>query len=61
MSRKLASPKRRTLLAAALATCLMGGFSVNATAAELDKVHFLIPGGAGGGSEPWRPPSVVSE
>lgn len=45
------SIKRRTLLAAAITGCLLSSltFSVSASDAALDKIHFLIPGGAGGG------------
>ncbi len=49
MKRSSFSMKRRTLLAAAMAGCLMGSFSVQAASAKLDTIHFLIPGGAGGG------------
>ena len=38
---------KKTLLAAMLTTCLAAGASVNAMAQE--SIHFLIPGGAGGG------------
>ena len=41
---------RRGLLASALATCLaLGAPASAALAQEVDKLHFLIPGGAGGG------------
>ena len=44
------SIKRRTLLAAAITGCLLSSFSFSVAAeAKLDKIHFLIPGGAGGG------------
>ncbi|MEH6823414.1 MAG: tripartite tricarboxylate transporter substrate-binding protein [Motiliproteus sp.] len=43
----LITRKRSTLLAATLATCLTAGASCSALAVE--SVHFLIPGGAGGG------------
>ncbi|WP_027855936.1 tripartite tricarboxylate transporter substrate binding protein [Marinobacterium jannaschii] len=43
----LFSRKRSTVLATALAGCLGAAASFNVMA--LDKVHFLIPGGAGGG------------
>jgi len=39
--------KRSSLLAATLATCLTAGASFSALAVE--SIHFLIPGGAGGG------------
>ncbi len=39
--------KRSTLMAAILTTCLTAGISLNASAIE--SIHFLIPGGAGGG------------
>ena len=39
--------KRSTLIAAVLTTCLTAGASFSASA--MDSVHFLIPGGAGGG------------
>jgi len=41
----LLSRKRSTLLAAAMASCLGAGL----VQASVDEVHFLIPGGAGGG------------
>ena len=47
MTRKLVKPKRSTLMAATLAACLSAGASFSAMAVE--SVHFLIPGGAGGG------------
>lgn len=40
---------RRTLLAAATATLAMGGIAQADGHQVLDEVHFLIPGGAGGG------------
>ncbi|OUS35507.1 transporter ['Osedax' symbiont bacterium Rs2_46_30_T18] len=44
------SIKRRTLLAAAITGCLLSSFSFSVAAeAKLEKIHFLIPGGAGGG------------
>lgn len=45
------SIKRRTLLAAAAAGCILSSltFSVSAADAKVEKIHFLIPGGAGGG------------
>ena len=44
------SIKRRTLLAAAITGCLLSSFSFSVAAeAKIDKIHFLIPGGAGGG------------
>jgi len=45
MFRSVLSAKRKTLMAATLAGCM--GLAGNAMA--LDKLHFLIPGGAGGG------------
>lgn len=33
----------------ALTSCLVAGLSTSSFAVEVDKVHFLIPGGAGGG------------
>lgn len=33
----------------ALASCLIAGMSINSMANEVEKIHFLIPGGAGGG------------
>ena len=45
MISKLLSFKRTTVLAAAMASCLGAGM----TQASVDSVHFLIPGGAGGG------------
>ncbi len=39
--------KRSGLMAAVLTTCLTAGASFNASA--LESIHFLIPGGAGGG------------
>lgn len=47
MIAKFSSRKRSGLAAAVLATCLTAGMSFQATAAE--SIHFLIPGGAGGG------------
>jgi len=45
------SIKRRTLLAAAAAGCILSSltFSVSAAEPAIDSIHFLIPGGAGGG------------
>lgn len=45
------SIKRRTLIASAIAGCLLSSVSLSSFASEqvLEKVHFLIPGGAGGG------------
>lgn len=43
------SIRRRLALLAALPTALALSLPLNATAADLDAVHFLIPGGAGGG------------
>ncbi len=45
MGFKLNVGKRSTLLAAAMASCLSAGL----VQASIDSVHFLIPGGAGGG------------
>ncbi|MEH6650458.1 MAG: tripartite tricarboxylate transporter substrate-binding protein [Motiliproteus sp.] len=47
MLNRLIARKRSTLIAATLATCLTAGASFSAMAVE--SVHFLIPGGAGGG------------
>ncbi|MEH6470052.1 MAG: tripartite tricarboxylate transporter substrate-binding protein [Halopseudomonas sp.] len=47
MLSQLIARKRSSLLAATFATCLTAGASLNAMAVE--SVHFLIPGGAGGG------------
>ncbi len=47
MLNRLIARKRSTLMAATLATCLTAGASFSAMAVE--SVHFLIPGGAGGG------------
>lgn len=47
MFSNLLAKKRSTLLATAMASCLSAGFSASAMA--VDTVHFLIPGGAGGG------------
>lgn len=47
MFSNLLAKKRSTLLATAMAGCLSAGFSASAMA--VDTVHFLIPGGAGGG------------
>ena len=47
MFANLFAKKRSTLIASALVGALSAGASFNALA--LDKVHFLIPGGAGGG------------
>ncbi|KAB7885029.1 tripartite tricarboxylate transporter substrate binding protein, partial [Poseidonibacter ostreae] len=33
----------------AFAGCLVAGLATSSVAASVDKVHFLIPGGAGGG------------
>ncbi|MEH6627551.1 MAG: tripartite tricarboxylate transporter substrate-binding protein [Motiliproteus sp.] len=41
------SNTRKSLMAAALSTCLAAGASFNVSAVE--EIHFLIPGGAGGG------------
>ena len=40
---------RRRLLTVALASCLSVGISLPTFAADIDSIHFLIPGGAGGG------------
>ncbi len=42
------NPMRRSLIAAA-AGLTLAAFNVGAHAADLDSIHFLIPGGAGGG------------
>ncbi|WP_066018369.1 tripartite tricarboxylate transporter substrate binding protein [Endozoicomonas atrinae] len=47
MIRSLITKKRSSFLATALTGCLAAGASVQAIA--LDELHFLIPGGAGGG------------
>ncbi len=47
MLNRIIARKRSTLMAATLATCLTAGASFSAMAVE--SVHFLIPGGAGGG------------
>lgn len=47
MSFNLSARKKSTILATALAGCLSAGASFSAMA--LESVHFLIPGGAGGG------------
>lgn len=50
MKQSLVSPTRRTLLASLLGACLLGALPFStAQAADMEKVHFLIPGGAGGG------------
>jgi putative tricarboxylic transport membrane protein len=41
--------RRRLLITATALGLLAGGWAQPGTAAELDKIHFLIPGGAGGG------------
>lgn len=41
---------KRRVLVAAMAGCLVGGFSLTVQAEQqLESIHFLIPGGAGGG------------
>ena len=44
-------PGRRRLLLAAMAVCTVAAFPFNASIAspQLESIHFLIPGGAGGG------------
>ena len=43
------NPITKVCKSLALAGCLVAGLATSSVAVNVDKVHFLIPGGAGGG------------